>query len=121
MPAGRENARKRKAPAAPRPVLTIEVIDGPTKGQKFTKQVRSGAIRETRARVRSHALAAVTRASRASPRVALGGVVVFFFRSGSSPLFFLFDARFVSKALASRERRGLTQKQTPSPRPTATS
>ena len=78
MPAGRENARKRKAPAAPRPVLTIEVIDGPTKGQKFTKQVRSGAIRETRARVRSHALAAVTRASRASPRVALGGVVVFF-------------------------------------------
>ena len=41
MPAGRET-RKRKAPAAPRPVLTIEVIDGPTKGQKFTKQVRPG-------------------------------------------------------------------------------
>ena len=52
MPAGKENARKRDAPAAPRPVLTIEVIEGPTKGQKFTKQVRPPAPCGRRARAR---------------------------------------------------------------------
>ena len=63
MPAGKENARKRNAPAAPRPVLTIEVIEGPTKGQKFTKQVRPKLRGRARARVRSHTSAAVIRAS----------------------------------------------------------
>jgi len=38
MPA--KETRKRNAPSTSRPVLTIEVIDGPTKGAKFTNQVR---------------------------------------------------------------------------------
>ena len=62
MPAaGKENARKRNAPAAAgaRDVITVEVVDGPAKGQVFTKQVRRApdapprTTRERFARARS--------------------------------------------------------------------
>ena len=46
MPAGKENARKRNAPAepaGPRDVITIEVIDGPALGNVYDKQVRPDA------------------------------------------------------------------------------
>ena len=83
MPAGKENARKRNAPAAPRPVLTIEVIEGPTKGQKFTKQVRSLTMRETRAR----AFDATPPPPSSVPRVSPASLAaVSWSSSGSSPL-----------------------------------
>ena len=76
MPAaGKENARKRNAPAAAgaRDVITVEVVDGPAKGQVFTKQVRRAPRTRRRGRPARGSPArgvAVARSARVcSPRV----------------------------------------------------
>mmetsp|Transcript_13428 Transcript_13428/g.50308 ORF Transcript_13428/g.50308 Transcript_13428/m.50308 type:complete len:251 (-) Transcript_13428:63-815(-) len=48
MPVGKENSRKRNERCVGRHLLTITVIDGPTKGQSFDKQADALQIGRTR-------------------------------------------------------------------------